>query len=164
MRSVASCIVIAVILAACGAGTSAPTAAPTAPATASPTPAPTLALTTTAAPATPGPSRSFKAGLWPAEWQFWICEARAEMLREDAAAGGRAGEDAATQAIADLKATTINWDPGADLRALIGRAAFILFDAAPRGGVAMNDVPPVIKAFEQAYTELRDATGFECPA
>jgi len=86
------------------------------------------------------------------------------MLREDAKAGGHAGEDAATQAIADLKKTTINWEPGADFRAFLGKAAFILLDAAPRPGNAMDDVPPAIKAFEMAYEELKASTGFECPA
>jgi hypothetical protein len=68
--------------------------------------------------------------------------------------GGAAGEDAATQAIADLRSTTINWTPGADLRSLLG--------AAPRGGTAMNDVPPAIQAFQTAYDDLKAATGFEC--
>ena len=85
------------------------------------------------------------------------------MLREDAKAGGKAGEDAATQAIADLHKTTLNWQPGADLRALIAKAAFILLDAAPRSGNAMNDVPPAIKAFERAYEDLKAAIGFDCP-
>jgi hypothetical protein len=85
------------------------------------------------------------------------------MLREDAKAGGKAGEDAATQAIADLRKTTINWNPGADFRSLLGKSAFILLDAAPRGGKAMDDVPPAIQASEKAYNDLKASTGFKCP-
>lgn len=161
-------VLVALIAVACGtpAATAPPNPAPT-PAFPSlqsspiPTAAPTPLGTTAAI--TPASSLAFKAGAWPAEWQLWICTARAEMLREDAKKGGTAGEDAATQAIADLRKTTINWDAGADLRQLLGKAAFILLDAAPRGGNAMNDVPPAIEAFETAYSDLKAATGFECP-
>ena len=72
------------------------------------------------------------------------------------------GEDAATQAIADLH-NAPNWDPGGTLRALIGKAGFILLDAAPRSGNAMNDVPPALKAVDAAYQDLKASTGFECP-
>jgi hypothetical protein len=137
-------------------GTPAPTSPPLSSAGGSAAPAP--------GGVTPAPSVSYKAGSWPPEWQRWICSARAQMLREDAKAGGHAGEDAATQAIADLKKTTINWEPGADFRAFLGKAAFILLDAAPRPGSAMDDVPPAIKTFEMAYEELKASTGFECPA
>jgi hypothetical protein len=163
MRQLVVLAVLAIAVSACTG------AAPTiAPATTAPTAAPATAAQPTAAatrPAiTPPPSQSFKAGEWPPEWQLWICSARAQMLRDDAKAGGTAGEDAATQALADLHKTTLNWQPGADLRALIGKAAFILLDAAPRKtGNAMADVPPAIKAFETAYQELKGSTGFECP-
>jgi len=162
MRRLFAAGLLALVLAGCSGSTAteAPTAAPTAPAlppTSAPTAPPTSAVIT------PAPSQFFKAGDWPPEWQFWICSARAQMLREDAKAGGRAGEDAATQAITDLKKTTINWEPGADFRALLGKSAFILLDAAPRKGNAMADVPPAINQFERAYDDLRAATGFECP-
>jgi hypothetical protein len=135
------------------AATSAASAASVAPPTASPV----------ASTAASGLISSRPAGDWPPEWQTAICKARAQLLRDDAKSGGAAGEDAATQAIADLRSTTINWAPGADLRSLLGKAAFILLDAAPRGGTAMNDVPPAIQAFQTAYDDLKAATGFECP-
>ena len=157
MRLLTVAILAAAVLGGCGAA-AAPTTTPAA------TAAPVATAAAPTASPTPTPVQSFKSGAWPPEWQRWICAARAQMLREDAKAGGLAGEDAATQAITDLKSTTINWDPGGDLRALVGKAAFILLDAAPRGGNAMADVPPAIKIFERAYSDLKDATGFECPA
>ena len=172
MRQFPALVLVALALSACtgpSGGSTTASAPPSPAASAAETPSatdigtPVPFVPSSTAAITAAPSRSFKAGPWPPEWQFWICSARAQMLREDAKAGARAGEDAATQAIADLKRTTINWDPGADLRALIGKAAFILEDAAPRPGNAMADVPPAIKAFERAYSDLRDSTGFECP-
>ena len=161
MRRFASFAFVAMVLGACGSATPASTSSPSPAATIAPAAPPTAA--TSSAPVGPAASQSFKVGSWPPEWQLRICSARAQMLREDARAGGTPGEDAGTQAIADLKKTTINWEPGADMRALLGKAAFILLDAAPRGGNAMADVPPAIKAFETAYADLRAATGFECP-
>ena len=165
MRGLAAIGLLVVTVAACNASPGLAPTEPPATASAGPSAVVTAAASPPAAsaPQTPRPSQSFKAGPWPPEWQLWICAAREQMLRQDALAGSTAGEDAATRAISDLKSTQINWDPGADLRALVGKAAFILLDAAPRGGNAMDDVPPAIKLFERAYSDLKDATGFECP-
>jgi hypothetical protein len=154
-------IVLAIIVAACSAGPAATPAStlrsgPTSAPTAEPTPRPTPA------PATPTPALSFKAGDWPPEWQLWICSARAQLLREDAQAGGMAGLDASTQAIADLRKAP-NWEPGADLRALLGKAGFVMADASPRGGDALQEIVDANAAFEQAYADLKVSTGFECP-
>jgi hypothetical protein len=164
VRRFATLIVLAAVVGACtgtAVATPAPTSVPTIAPTAVPASAAPAASTPAASPSA-APSLSFKAGPWPPDWQKWICEARAQLLREDAKAGGAAGEDAATQAIADLHLAP-NWDPGGTLRALIGKAGFILLDAAPRSGNAMNDVPPALKAVEAAYQDLKASTGFECP-
>jgi hypothetical protein len=160
-------LVALLVTAACSAAPAASTGltgstAGSVPPSAAATPRPTGTPRPTAAPATPTPALSFKAGDWPADWQIWICSARAQLLREDAQAGGMAGQDAATRAIADLRKAP-NWDPGSDLRALLGKAGFVMLDASPRGGDALKDIVDANAAFEQAYEELRAATGFECP-
>lgn len=163
-------LVFALIVAACnGAGpaTPVPTSAQSPTASAIPTigtPVPFVPSPSRPASPAASASQSFEAGNWPPDWQRAICAARAQLLRPDAQQAGRPGEDAATQAIADLKSTQLNWDPGADLRALIGKAGFILLDAAQRGGAALNDVPPAIAAMATAYADLGIATGFTCPA
>ena len=166
MHRLAFLVLLVVTVAACGGAASSQAPAPSAAASTRASAGPTAAATPvpTAAPLTAAPSQAFKAGGWPPEWQFWICSARAQMLRKDAEAGGHLGEDAATQAIADLKKTQINWEPGADFRAFLGKSAFILLDAAPRPGNAMADVPPAIATFQKAYEDLKAATGFECPS
>jgi hypothetical protein len=155
-------VVLALVLGACSAvpaatpapiATSGPKSLP--PATAAPTPAATTANPTAVA--------SLKAGDWPPEWQKWICMARGELLRQDAVQGGIAGLDASTQAIAYLR-NAPNWEPGADFRALLGKAGFVMADAAPRGGDFLQDIVDANAAFEAAYEALKAATGFECPA
>ena len=120
------------------------------------------ALTPAATP-TPAPSVSFKAGDWPPAFQKFICEARAQMLREDALAGGIPGQDAATRAL-ELMKSAPNWEPAVDFRALLGKAGFVMLDASPRGGDFLKDIVDANAAFEAAYEELKSRTGFECPS
>ena len=155
-------VVVAIALAACGASPAATTAPASSvsvtqpPAAASPV-APTVAATT------PAPPASFKAGDWPPDFQKFICQARAQLLREDALAGGIPGQDAATRAL-ELMKSAPNWEPAADFRALLGKAGFVMLDASPRGGTFLQDIVDANAAFETAYDELNSRTGFECPA
>jgi hypothetical protein len=142
-------LLLALTLSACGGGT----VATDAPASAG-TPAPSTPLPSLR---TPEPGAS-----WPPAWGDAICMAWAQLQRADAAAGGTPGTDAATRALEVMKKAGA-WPPGAAFRSALGRDAFTLLDASPRGGQALSDRGLTLRAAESAYLELNAATGFSCP-